>query len=77
MSLQVKYFASLREMMGRDGDTLDDVEVVSVAEIWSRIAGDRPQPANMLVAGNQEIADLRGLVRDGDEVAFLPPVTGG
>jgi molybdopterin synthase sulfur carrier subunit len=31
----------------------------------------------MLVAVNMEYADMQAPVRDGDEVAFFPPVTGG
>jgi molybdopterin synthase sulfur carrier subunit len=34
-------------------------------------------PANTLAAVNMEYVDLAGPVRDGDEVAFFPPVTGG
>jgi len=77
MPLQVKYFASLRERMGRAGDSLDDVNVASVAEIWARVSPDKPMPANTLVAVNREYAGIDRKVKDGDEVAFFPPVTGG
>ncbi len=77
MPLQVKYFASLRERMGRAGDTLDDATVTSVAQVWARVSGNRPLPVNTLVAVNMQYADLDRGVQDGDEVAFFPPVTGG
>lgn len=77
MPLQVRYFASLRDRMGRAGDTIDDVNAVSIAEIWARVSGNKPLPANTLVAVNMEYAGLDRQVKDGDEVAFFPPVTGG
>ena len=77
MPLQVRYFASLRDRMGRAGDTIDDVNAVSIAEIWARVSGNKPFPANMLAAVNMEYAGLDRQVKDGDEVAFFPPVTGG
>jgi len=78
MSLQVRYFASLRERMGRDGDSIDNTAQVNcVADVWSYVSGDKPFPANMLVAVNMQYADLTQEVKDGDEVAFFPPVTGG
>jgi molybdopterin synthase sulfur carrier subunit len=77
MSLQIRYFASLRERMGRAGDSIDNVNVASVAEVWARVSGNKPFPANTLVAVNMEYADRNRVVRDGDEVVFFPPVTGG
>jgi len=77
MPLQVRYFASLREHMGRAGECLDDVNAASVAEIWARVSQNKPMPTNTLVAVNREFADIDWKVKDGDEVAFFPPVTGG
>jgi hypothetical protein len=36
--------------MGRAGDTIDDVNAVSIAEIWARVSGNKPFPANTLTA---------------------------
>ena len=77
MALHVRYFASLRERMGRAGESLDNVNAASVAEIWARVSRNQPLPANTLVAVNREYADVDRRVKDGDEVAFFPPVTGG
>ena len=77
MSLQVRYFASLRERMGRDSDSIENTKVTSVADVWAYVSGNKPFPANMLVAVNMQYADLSKAVKDGDEVAFFPPVTGG
>lgn len=77
MTLHVKYFASLRERMGRAGDTIDNIDAASIAEIWARVSGNQPIPANTVVAVNREYANIDRKVQDGDEVAFFPPVTGG
>jgi molybdopterin synthase sulfur carrier subunit len=47
-----------------------------VADVWNQVAGSAA-PLRILAAVNQEYADLARKVRDGDEVAFFPPVTGG
>ncbi|MEJ2060914.1 MAG: MoaD/ThiS family protein [Gammaproteobacteria bacterium] len=75
MSITVKYFASLRDRLGREGDRVDGAG--TVAEIWQRATGEAELPPNVLIAVNQEYATLDQAVNTGDEVAFFPPVTGG
>lgn len=77
MAISVKYFASLRERMGRAEDRIEAVRVQSVAEVWAEVARGAPWPANMLAAVNHAYAGAQQQVYDGDEVAFFPPVTGG
>jgi molybdopterin synthase sulfur carrier subunit len=77
MSVTIKYFASLRERLGRDTDSVADAEGATVAELWSRVTGGDSLPDNVLAAVNLEYVSAEHLVRDGDEVAFFPPVTGG
>ncbi len=77
MAVQVKYFASLRDRLGRGEDSLAVAEAVTAAEVWRRLWPDTPLPPNTLVAINREYAAPEQPVRDGDEVAFFPPVTGG
>ena len=76
MSVTVKYFASLRERMGRDEEQLAD-HPATVAEVWSQVSGGLELPANTLVAVNLEYVKRDHPVGEGDEVAFFPPVTGG
>lgn len=77
MSIKVRYFASLREEMGRDRDSLDARRCATVAEAWAVVSGGRPMPENLLSAVNLEYVSESHVVKDGDEVAFFPPVTGG
>lgn len=77
MAIQVKYFASLREEMGRAEQTLESGDIRTVSDVWAKVSAQEPLPANMLVAVNAEYAQAGQQVEDGDEVAFFPPVTGG
>ena len=77
MSVHVKYFASLRDRLGRSGDQVPVVGTTTVADIWATLWPEIALPPNTLAAVNMEYASLQQRVRDGDEVAFFPPVTGG
>ena len=77
MAIQVRFFASLREKLGRAEESIDPAEIVTVADVWARVAGDLALPPSTLVAVNTEYAGVDQVVKDGDEVAFFPPVTGG
>ena len=75
--IKVRYFASLKESLGRDSDSLEFEEVISVAEVWAMVVPEQKMPENTLAAVNMEYVALEHQVLDGDEVAFFPPVTGG
>lgn len=77
MKVQVKFFASLREQVGMEGATVEVGQGATAADVWREAVGDRPIPANLLVAVNMDYSNLDHGVGDGDEVAFFPPVTGG
>ena len=82
MSIRILYFASLKESLGLPGETVDlPAGLVSVGELRDWLVG-RGRTAlasarNLRCAVNQEMARIDDPVRDGDEVAFFPPVTGG
>jgi molybdopterin synthase sulfur carrier subunit len=77
MSITVRYFASLRERMGRATDVLPEGDARTVREVWERVAAGVPMPPNTLTAVNLEYVGRDHPVAAGDEVAFFPPVTGG
>ncbi|MFQ5993864.1 MAG: MoaD/ThiS family protein [Acidiferrobacterales bacterium] len=77
MSIQVRYFAGMRDRMGCADDSIETDNVVTVADVWARVSGDKPFPPSVLIAVNHEYTDISHPVKDGDEVAFFPPVTGG
>lgn len=72
----VKCFAALREQVGFATREVICEAGDDAAAIW-RKASDLPLDAHILVAINQQYAELGSAVTDGDEVAFFPPVTGG
>jgi molybdopterin synthase sulfur carrier subunit len=75
--ITVKYFASIRETLGREQDILDTASVQTVRDVLTKITDTPQSPSNWLVAVNMEYADMNHKLQDGDEVAFFPPVTGG
>ena len=75
--ISVKFFARLREEVGKADAQLRADEVSSVSDAWQLASGGQPMPANTLMAVNMEYVNAAHGVQDGDEVAFFPPVTGG
>jgi molybdopterin synthase sulfur carrier subunit len=83
--IQIRYFASLRERLGTGSESIEapgkETTVAEIAAVlrrrgapWREVLGERD---TVKVAVNQEMASADTAVRDGDEVAFFPPVTGG
>lgn len=77
MSITVRYFASLKDLVGCSEQVITLDFAMTVGELWKHINPSLPMPNNILAAVNMEYADFDVLVKDGDEVAFFPPVTGG
>lgn len=77
MSIKVRYFASLKEQVGRSDDALQMALPLSVKEVWHQLNPELNMPDTVLAAVNMEYVSLDASVKDGDELAFFPPVTGG
>jgi sulfur-carrier protein len=77
MTITVKFFASLREEMGKSEVQLKATDSLTVAQVWAQVCDNAPLPEHILIAINQEYSEQNALVKEGDEVAFFPPVTGG
>ena len=74
MHVTVKLFAGLRERAGYRDRALDGV--ARVADVWPALELGE-EPAGLLYAVNKEYADRERELADGDEVALIPPVSGG
>jgi MoaE-MoaD fusion protein len=74
VTVKVRLFAGLRERAGWSERELDDV--TRVDEVWP-LLGLGPEPAGLLYAVNKEYAARDHGLADGDEVALIPPVSGG
>lgn len=78
----IRFFAGIKEKVGKEEVLLDSTGG-SVADILSLIEKDIPKISEILlsfktmVAVNHEMAGMQTLLKDGDEVAFIPPFSGG
>ena len=83
MKIKVRYFASVREALG-PGESLQIAEGATVASVRDQLIGRGGAHAEVLARGrslraalDQVLCDDSAVVRDGAELAFFPPVTGG
>ncbi len=81
MHITVRLFARLRELVGAGELQREADEDATVHAVWNALAHDYPAIApyaeSMSCAVNAEYARMNARVHDGDEIAFLPPVSGG
>jgi molybdopterin converting factor subunit 1 len=83
--MNVRYFAWLRAKVGKGSEEVSPpAEVRTVGDLMTWLAADRPglaealrRPGIIRAAVNQDYAEPDHPVKDSDEVAFFPPVTGG
>jgi molybdopterin synthase catalytic subunit/molybdopterin converting factor small subunit len=74
VKITVRLFAGLRERAGVARLDVDGVE--RVADVWAKLDLGA-EPAGLLYALNRAYVDRDAALRDGDEVALIPPVSGG
>ncbi len=81
ISVRVRFFAGQRDIVGQPELTFSLAHGATVGELWAMLVARYARLAGysgrMLYAINQEFATLDTLLHDGDEVAFIPPVSGG
>ncbi len=82
--INILYFARLREQLETESEqlelTADLTDIASLANLLRRRGGSWEEAfggSTMMSAVNQEVANPATRIKDGDEVAFFPPVTGG
>lgn len=81
MRIQVKFFALARDLAGTAQATMDLPEGATVGQAWDEIIANHPGLARyreeFLVAVNRRFAEADRRLAEGDEVAIIPPVSGG
>jgi molybdopterin converting factor subunit 1 len=81
MFVTVRLFARLREVAGRSEIRQELPEGATVATAWEALTREHPSLAehrrSLSAAVNADYARFGTALDDGDEVAFLPPVSGG
>ena len=83
MKITVKYFASIREAMGKSSEPISTAAITLAALRDELIARGEPyahclaRGKTLRMAQNQVMADESDAILEGAEIAFFPPVTGG
>ena len=81
MRVRLLHFASFRDAVGRDEEERDLADGTRVEQLWAELGAEvalfRHFPSPPPAAVNREYVASNTVLRDGDEVAFLPPVAGG
>ena len=79
IKIRILCFGVLKEWLGADASTLEMPEGTTVAELLEQLSARRTTPImrGIAVSVNAEFAIATQILRDGDEVGLLPPVSGG
>ncbi len=81
MNIEVLFFASARDLAGVSQLTVELPDGADVGALLAQLTRDRPalEPvvSSARFARNEDFVDLAARLQDGDQVAWLPPVSGG
>jgi molybdopterin converting factor subunit 1 len=81
MHVKVRLFARLRDIAGASELSRDLRSGATIGDLWRQLAGEFPEMAryerSISTAINADYARMDQVVGEGDEVAFMPPVSGG
>jgi molybdopterin converting factor subunit 1 len=81
MQVRVLFFGSLRDLMGKASDMVAMPDGADLSQLLDRFTRDKPAVAALIpslaISVNQEYATRDVRLKDSDEVALLPPVSGG
>jgi MoaE-MoaD fusion protein len=73
----VRLFAGLREQAGTSERVVEVPDDATLAAIWPALGLDNAEPPGLLYAVNRDYAERERSLAEGDEVALIPPVSGG
>lgn len=81
MQVTVRYFAGHRDITGRQQETLELPDGATVGTLWDELTARYPRlepyRRRLLFAVNEEYGTPETELHSGDEIAFIPPVSGG
>lgn len=81
MTIHLRYFALMREILGRDAESVELPSGATAGDAFARVAEGAPRlqglQRSIMLMVNQEYVRPNHELRDGDELAFIPPVSGG
>jgi molybdopterin converting factor subunit 1 len=81
MQVRVLFFGMLKDLVGRSADRCEFPPGASLRSVFELYADRYPRfkelAPSIVVARNQEFAESSAVLEEGDEIAFLPPVSGG
>ena len=81
ITIQMRYFAFVREQLGKSKETIELVDGSTVEQALDFALAQSPRVSNarsaMMVMVNQVYQPSDHVLSDGDEVAIIPPVSGG
>ncbi len=81
MNVRLLYFAVLRDITGKSETVVSLRDGVRAGEVWQGLREQYVQLADYrkppMIAVNETYATPETVLRDGDELAFIPPVAGG
>lgn len=81
MKVKIKFFAILRERVGAGEITKEIREGCTMRELWETLKLDYPRLASaqmhLLYAVNQNYVTADYVLKEQDEIVFVPPVSGG
>ena len=81
--ITVKFLASLKAIAEKEEEQIEVQSSISMDQLSDIISKTSPEMADIIrdnkimISVNQEMADADTVIHDGDEVAFLPPFSGG
>ncbi|MFQ5588646.1 MAG: MoaD/ThiS family protein [Nitrospiria bacterium] len=81
--VKVKFFAVLKGLVGKEEVSVDVEKGMTLDQLIEKLKINLPplkdviQKGGILISVNQEVVEKDTVIRDGDEVAFLPPFAGG
>ena len=81
MTVRLLFFAVLRDIAGADQRVLSLAEGTTARDVWQSLRSEFAKLAEYtqppMIAVNESYAEPDVTLRDGDELAFIPPVAGG